>query len=68
MFYQITGNNPMLYQATDVIDTFVVRLLLQLNDFGMTTAAGFMQSTFSLVVLLTANGITRRISKENALF
>jgi putative aldouronate transport system permease protein len=68
MFYQITGNNPILYPSTDVIDTFVVRSLLQLNDFGMTTAAGFMQSVFSLVVLLLANSAARRISKDSSLF
>jgi putative aldouronate transport system permease protein len=68
MFYQITGNNPILYQATDVIDTFVIRSLLQLNDFGMTTAAGFMQSTFSLIILLLANGIAKRISEDSSLF
>ncbi|RKP54518.1 sugar ABC transporter permease [Cohnella endophytica] len=68
MFYQITGNNPILYPSTDVIDTFVVRSLLQLNDFGMTTAAGFMQSVFSLVVLLLANSAAKRLSKDSALF
>jgi putative aldouronate transport system permease protein len=68
MFYQITGNNPILYPSTDVIDTFVVRSLLQLNDFGMTTAAGFMQSVFSLVVLLLANSVAKRLSKDSALF
>lgn len=68
MFYQITGNNPVLYPSTDVIDTFVVRSLLQLNDFGMTTAAGFMQSVFSLVVLLVANSAAKRISRDSALF
>lgn len=68
MYYQITGNNPILYQATDVIDTFVVRSLLQLNDFGMTTAAGFMQSVFSLIVLLLANGLAKRMSEDSSLF
>ena len=68
MFYQVTGNNPLLYQTTDVIDTFVVRSLIQLNDFGMTTAAGFMQSVLSLIILLTANKIVKRVSADSALF
>ena len=68
MFYQITGNNPILYQSTDVIDTFVVRSLLQLNDFGMTTAAGLMQSVFSLIILLLANTLIKRVAPDSALF
>lgn len=39
MFYQVTGNNPLLYETTDVIDTFVVRSLLQLQDVGMSSGS-----------------------------
>lgn len=39
MFWQVTGNNPMVLEVTDVIDTYVTRSLLQLQEFGMTSAA-----------------------------
>lgn len=47
MFWQVTGNNPMVLEVTDVIDTYVTRSLLQLQEFGMTSAAGLYQSVFS---------------------
>ena len=68
MFYQVTANNPLLYESTDVIDTFVVRSLLQLQDVGMSSAAGLMQSVISLIILVTVNGLVRRYNKEYALF
>ena len=40
MFWQVTGNNPMVLEVTDVIDTYVTRSLLHLQEFGMTSAAG----------------------------
>jgi len=42
MFYQIIGNNGQLFNATDVIDTFVFRSLINTGDFGMTAAATFI--------------------------
>lgn len=54
MFYQVTGNNPLLYETTDVIDTFVVRSLLQLQDVGMSSAAGLMQSVINFSILVWA--------------
>ena len=68
MFYQVTANNPLLYESTDVIDTFVVRSLLQLQDVGMSSAVGLMQSVISLIILVTVNGLVRRYNKEYALF
>jgi putative aldouronate transport system permease protein len=68
MFYQVTANNPLLYKSTDVIDTFVVRSLLQLQDVGMASAAGLAQSVVSLVILVTANTLVRRYQKNYALF
>ena len=47
MFWQVTGNNPMVLEVTDVIDTYVTRSLLHLQEFGMTSAAGLYQSDFS---------------------
>lgn len=40
MFWQVTGNNPMVLEVTDVIDTYVTRSLLDLQEFGMTSAHG----------------------------
>ncbi|AIQ38784.1 ABC transporter permease subunit [Paenibacillus sp. FSL R7-0312] len=68
MIYAIIGDNSSLYPTTDVIDTFVFRSMRQLHDFGMSSAVGLFQSVMGLIFVITANWITRRVSKESALF
>lgn len=68
MFYQVTGNNPLLYETTDVIDTFVVRSLLQLQDVGMSSAAGLMQSVINFSILVSVNAIVKHVQSDYALF
>ncbi|NWL88583.1 MULTISPECIES: ABC transporter permease [unclassified Paenibacillus] len=68
MIYAIIGDNSLLYPTTDVIDTFVFRSMRQLHDFGMSSAVGLFQSVMGLIFVVIANGITRKVSKESALF
>lgn len=68
LFYQVTQNSGQLYSTTNVIDTYVYRGLLQVGNIGMASAAGFYQSVIGFVLVLAANLIVRRFSKENALF
>lgn len=68
MFYQIIGNNGLLFDSTDVIDTFVFRSLLYTQEFGMAAAAGLYQSVLCFVVLALTNWVIRSIDKENSLF
>ena len=68
LFYQLIGNNGLLYQATDIIDTYVYRTLMVNFDVGMSTAAGVYQSVFGLILILTVNFIIRRCNDEYALF
>ncbi|MGG4340889.1 ABC transporter permease [Paenibacillus lautus] len=68
MIYAIIGDNSLLYPTTDVIDTFVFRSMRQLHDFGMSSAVGLFQSVMGLIFVIAANWVTRRVSKESALF
>jgi ABC-type polysaccharide transport system, permease component len=68
MYYQLVGNNSMLWPTTDVIDTFVTRSLIQNSDIGMSAAAGFCQSIFGFVTVVVANLCIRRYDKEYSLF
>lgn len=68
LFYQVTMNSGLLYPVTNTIDTYVYRALLQLGDISMSSAAGFYQSMVGFVLVLIANFVTRKLSKENALF
>lgn len=68
MFYQIVGDNSLVYNATDVIDTYVVRSMTTIREFGMTSAAGFMQSVLCFVIINIANGLVKKVDKDYALF
>ncbi len=68
LFYQVPRNAGLLYPVTNTIDTYVYRGLMQSGNIGMSAAAGFYQSIVGFLVVLLANGITRKVSKENALF
>ena len=68
MFYQIVGNNGQLFNATDVIDTFVFRSLINSGDIGMTAAATFYQSILCLVIIMIVNTIVKKIDRDSALF
>ena len=68
MFYQIVGNNGQLYEATDVIDTFVFRSLLTSANMGMPAAAAFYQSLLCFIIIMLVNTIVKRIDEDYALF
>jgi putative aldouronate transport system permease protein len=68
LFYNVTLDSPMIYNVTDVIDTFVYRALRQLGDIGMASAAGFYQSVMGFVLVLAANLVVKKFNEENSLF
>lgn len=68
MFYQIVGMNGQLFDTTDIIDTYVFRSLMSGTDMGMTAAATFYQSFLCFIIIVTVNGVVRRIDSEYALF
>lgn len=68
MFYQIVGNNGQLFDATDVIDTYVFRSLTTSANLGMTAAATFYQSVLCFIIIMAVNGIVKKIDKDYALF
>jgi len=68
MFYQLIGNNGLLYDATDILDTYVFRTLRVTFDLGIGTAAGLYQSLFGFVMIMVVNYIIRKKNDDYALF
>jgi putative aldouronate transport system permease protein len=69
LFYNLTGTaNATLQPYTDIIETYVYRSLMNQFNFTSSAAVGLYQSLFGLIIVLTANGIIRRIDNEYALF
>ena len=68
LFYNVIGNNGQLFNATDVIDTYVFRMLVFNFDIGMGSAAGLFQSVFGFILIFTANYLVKKYRKDYALF
>lgn len=67
LFYIIPRNVGLLYETTDVINTYVYRGL-QNGSFLQSSAIGLMQSAIGTILLITTNAIVRKVSPENSMF
>lgn len=68
LFYNLIGTNSVLYQQTDIIDTYVYRSLVGSFNFSSSAAVGLYQSVFGLIFVLIINLIVRKVEPESALF
>jgi len=68
LFYQVPQNMGPLFNATNVIDTYVYRTQVNVGDIGMSAAAGLYQSGVGFVLVLVSNLIVRKIDPEKSLF
>ena len=68
MFYNLVGSNGILYNTTDVIDTFTFRALISSNDFGMASASGMYQSVFCFITVVAVNKLVKKYNDNYALF
>jgi len=68
MFYQMVGSNGLLYNYTDVIDTFTFRTLFFSKEVGMSAAVGFYQSLMCFGFIMLMNMVVKKIDSDSALF
>jgi len=69
LFFQLTGRNGMLFNATEIIDTYVFRTLrVSTGSIGMGTAAGIYQSFVGMFLVFATNWVVRKLEPEMALF
>lgn len=68
LFYLVPRESGMLFDVTNVIDTYVYRTFLVFGDLGLSVAASFYQAVVGFVLVFGSNLIVRKINKENALF
>lgn len=59
--------NPIVSDYSRVLDTHIYTLGIQSGQYSMATAIGLLRSLISLILILSANGIARRVS-EYSLF
>lgn len=68
LFYQLTRDSGALYDATDVMDTYIFRTMRVVGDYGLSGAMGLIQSVVGMCLVLVVNFITNKIDSDSALF
>lgn len=68
MMMSMHNLNPMLFETTDIIDTFVYRSITQLGDYSMASAVSLYQSVFGFALVLGSNYVVGKFSAESKLF
>lgn len=64
MFYQLVGSNQLLLKSSDILDTYIYRMLTTSPNVGLTAAAGLYQSVLCFVTILVANGIVKKVDPD----
>lgn len=59
------SENPLNADASDVIDIYVYRMGIEAFRFSYATAIGLFKSIIALMLLLTANGVTKKLTGKS---
>ena len=68
MVYALIGDNGVLYETTDIIDTYVFRVLRQTGDPSQAMAIGLFQSVIGFLMVYGSNTLVKRKFGDGALF
>lgn len=68
MIYALVGDNGVLYNATDVIDTYVFRLLRSTGNPSQAMAVSLFQAVMGFICVWGTNYIAKKKFEEGALF
>ena len=68
LFYNLVGNNSMLFKTTDIIETYVYRSMMNSFNFSQSSAVGLFQSVVGFFIVLGANAFVKRLDPDYALF
>lgn len=68
LFYQTVKSSALLQPMTDVIDTYVFRLLITNGDIGVSAAAGLYQSILCFITINLCNWLVKKLDPDYALY
>ena len=68
LFYNLVGNNAMLFKTTDIIETYVYRSMMNSFNFSQSSAVGLFQSVVGFFIVLGANAFVKHLDPDYALF
>lgn len=58
-------SNPLTYETADVISTFVYRRGVLNQDYSFATAVGLFNNVINLILLVSVNALSRRLSQSS---
>ena len=68
LFYQTVKSSALLQPMTDVIDTYVFRLLIDNGNVGVSAAAGLYQSVLCFITIMICNSLVKKANPDYALY
>ena len=64
LFYQVTRNSGAILSATETIDVYVYKALMDQTNYGFSAAASLLQNGIGCLLLLGTDRLTRRFDSE----
>jgi len=61
---QLLLTNPLNMRVSEVIDIYVLRYGISMGRFSLATAAGVFRSVVSIIMLLSANAIAKKLGSD----
>ena len=68
LFYQTVKSSALLQPATEIIDTYVFKLLINDGNIGVSAAVGLYQSVLCFITINLANWLVKRVQPDYALY
>lgn len=68
LFYQTVKSSALLQPMTDIIDTYVFRMLIDTGDIGVSAAAGLYQSILCFITITVCNKLVKKVNPDYALY
>ena len=68
LFWNVPMQNGALFSVTQVIDTYIYRVLMNTGNIGQSTAAGLLQNIVGFICIIGANAVVKTIDSDSTLF
>ena len=68
LFYQTVKSSAILQPYTEVIDTYVFKLLITDGNIGVSAAAGLYQSVLCFITINVCNLLVKRVQPDYTLY
>ena len=59
--------NPLVYEVSEIIDTYVYKVGILQHNFSIATAADLFKSVVGLTMVLLTNAIAKRIDESSGI-